>query len=77
MIALNPAQVGVLAQAELCMHTLAGAASAAQSANAVRLAAAYAACVKLLEKAHEEFMQDAQRTVSIAAPADVARLVQP
>ena len=76
-VAMTPQQVAILAQAELCIHTLIGAAGAAAAANQVRLHAAFASCAHALQKAHEETVIDSQRTVSIAAPADVKRLVSP
>lgn len=70
-IQLTGQQMAALAQLELCIHTLGGAANGCSGLNAQALAAALVVCVKTLEKAHEEFVQASQRTVSIAAPADI------
>lgn len=70
-LALTPAQVGALAQVELCIAMLQTVARATPGG----LSGACIVAAKTLEKAHEEFVAETQRTVSIAAPADVAKLV--
>jgi hypothetical protein len=74
-ISLTPNQAAALAQCELCMHLLGGAANGAASVGATSMSAALVVCVKTLERAHEDFIKETQRTVSIAAPADIAKLV--
>lgn len=69
-IALTPHQVAALAQVEMCIGIL----RMASRATPGGLSGACVVAAKTLEKAHEEFMAESQRTVSIAAPADVAAL---
>lgn len=72
-VTFNPSQTAALAQLELCMYTLKGAASGVASVGAKSVAVALVDAAKLLEKAHEAYITETQRTVAIAAPGDMQR----
>lgn len=70
-LALSPQQVAALAQVELCVAILQTAARATPGG----LSGACVVAAKTLEKAHEEFVIESQRSVSIAAPGDMAAIL--
>ncbi len=76
-VALNPAQFASLAVAEQCMAQLQWAAAVVEKWGSAEFARSLVAAAKDLERAHVAFVESTQRAVSIAAPGDIAKLVQP
>lgn len=74
-LSLTAPQHTSLSLVELSIHSLMGTASALNGLGAKTLHDSVVNAIRQLEKAHGDFIAETQRTVSIAAPSDVARLV--
>lgn len=76
-LSVTPQQFAALAVIENCMAALDFAAKQATALNAPMLAEGVRAAMKALQDAHSGFVESAQRSVHVASPADVPRLVAP
>jgi len=76
-LSLTPNQFTSLALVDHLIESMNITAQMAHRLGVSPLALAVAAAQDALKKAHEAYVDSTQRTISIAAPSDVARLVQP